>query len=96
MKNKPHFVFVQYVAFEKVTKRLTTEIMASRKAVENQKKKAVEVQEKLVEAQAKHKQSELELEEFRNTVNSANAQKASLTSLSKVSTIATFLYSFIH
>lgn len=72
------------MAFEKVTKRLTTEIMTSRKSVDNLKEKANEVQTKLTEAQDKYKQSEKELEEFRNTVVSAKAQKESLASLAKV------------
>lgn len=48
------------------------------------KEKAKEVQTKLTEAQDKYKQSEKELEEFRNTVLSAKAQKESLASLAKV------------
>lgn len=78
------FVYLQYVAFEKVAKRLTTEIMGSRKNSENLKHKSIEIQGKLAEAQDKYKQQEKELEDFRRTVGSATAQKESLAVLSKV------------
>ncbi|EFX81493.1 hypothetical protein DAPPUDRAFT_102466 [Daphnia pulex] len=73
----------EYVAFEKVAKRLTTEIMGSRKNSENLKHKSIEIQGKLAEAQDKYKQQEKELEDFRRTVGSATAQKESLAILSK-------------
>lgn len=76
--------FVQHVAFEKVAKRLTTDIMASRKSAESLKRKSIEVQAKLAEEQDKYKQQEKELEQFRKTVGSANAQKESLSLLAKV------------
>lgn len=61
--------------------------MASRKSADNLKKKASEVQAMMTEAQEKYKQSEKELEEFRNTVGTAKAQKESLALLSKVQEI---------
>ena len=76
--------FLQYVAFEKVTKRLTTDIMSSRKTVDNLKEKTNEIYTKATEAQDKYKSMEIELEEFRNTVGSANQQKESLSYLAKV------------
>ena len=59
-------------------------MMATRKNIDDLKKKSAEVQSKIIEAQDKYKQSERELEEFRTSVHSAVAQKASLLSLSKV------------
>ncbi|KAK4015578.1 hypothetical protein OUZ56_030552 [Daphnia magna] len=73
----------EHVAFEKVAKRLTTDIMASRKSAESLKRKSIEVQAKLAEEQDKYKQQEKELEQFRKTVGSANAQKESLSLLAK-------------
>ena len=81
---------------EKVTKRLTTEIMTTRVKVENFKQKLSLVQTKLLHEYDKYKQLEKELENVKITVSSAQSQKEQLAKLAKVEeyTIIKFVYFF--